>query len=375
MTRGRPKVKPGEMEVKFDRHGRVKAFRIKGPPKRRSGGKWLSRHKDGKHFLVGQKAAMTPMKFVSGVAGVSAGLMALRAARGGKIKKGQVQCPYCGHVYYPAADDQYLMDRGHGLDCPKCGRRFLADKKYDKRADYGVRIELAGTVGDIKERSDLKLVTDSQEVREILDFVGAPHHFGGLFVKEKDGEYAEVYGFHGSVPYTYSELFAIKRYRKGGKAQSKKWVVKKYKQSKTQTPQVVEQQIFGTEKEAIEFYKRNKRTSGWPWNFWAYPEEAVSGAKDSIDAIREKLIQESLRKFKKEHGVRSGGKVKQFKKYRVYEGNKVLLETDDKVEAEKVWRDSHRKTPGKFHELHRWSPEEGHYEGISQFAPGDKVRW
>ena len=57
------------------------------------------------------------------------------------------------------------------------------------------------------------------------------------------------------------------------------------------------------------------------------------------------------------------------KKYRVYEGNKVLLETDDKEEAMRVWREAHRKQLNKFHEVHEYW--DGRYNGTSQLAPGD----
>jgi len=60
-------------------------------------------------------------------------------------------------------------------------------------------------------------------------------------------------------------------------------------------------------------------------------------------------------------------------KYRLYENNDVLLETENKEEAMSKWRDSHRKSPDKFHEVHEWW--DGKYHGICQFAPGDKVRW
>ena len=61
-------------------------------------------------------------------------------------------------------------------------------------------------------------------------------------------------------------------------------------------------------------------------------------------------------------------------KYRVYENQTtLLLETDDRDEAMKVWRESHRKKPDKYHEVEEWW--DGKYNGICQFKPGDQVKW
>jgi len=55
-------------------------------------------------------------------------------------------------------------------------------------------------------------------------------------------------------------------------ARARRWVCKKYEQSKKQTPHVVAEETFNTEQEALEFYRRHKRVYGWPWVFWSYPE-------------------------------------------------------------------------------------------------------
>lgn len=70
--------------------------------------------------------------------------------------------------------------------------------------------------------------------------------------------------------------------------------------------------------------------------------------------------------FAKEHPVR--------KRFQVRENQiTLLLETDDKEEALKVWRDSHKKQLDKFHEIYEL--RNGVYRGTNQFAPGDQVRW
>ena len=62
------------------------------------------------------------------------------------------------------------------------------------------------------------------------------------------------------------------------------------------------------------------------------------------------------------------------KRFQVRENQlRLLLETDDKEEAMRVWRESHRKDISKFHEVYEL--RNGVYEGTNQFAPGDRVRW
>jgi len=62
------------------------------------------------------------------------------------------------------------------------------------------------------------------------------------------------------------------------------------------------------------------------------------------------------------------------KRFQVRENqSSLLLETDDKEEAMRVWRESHRKDISKFHEVYEWL--DGMYHGTNQFAPGDQVRW
>jgi len=75
----------------------------------------------------------------------------------------------------------------------------------------------------------------------------------------------------------------------------------------------------------------------------------------------------------KEMGTKTIPVLVTYAQYRVYENNDILLETGDKEEAMGVWRESHRKNPYKFHEVHEFW--DGKYHGICQFAPGDEVRW
>ena len=59
------------------------------------------------------------------------------------------------------------------------------------------------------------------------------------------------------------------------------------------------------------------------------------------------------------------------KKFRVYEGNKIILETNDKQEAIRTMYSAHYIVNNKIHEIHEWW--DGKYNGISQLKPTDKV--
>lgn len=58
---------------------------------------------------------------------------------------------------------------------------------------------------------DYILVQDSQEIQDILDYIGAkkvsPH---ALFVKLDDGDYAEVWGLDNFIPWNYLEAYRLK---------------------------------------------------------------------------------------------------------------------------------------------------------------------
>jgi hypothetical protein len=64
------------------------------------------------------------------------------------------------------------------------------------------------TIEDIDPR--LTLITDSQEITAIGESIGKDlSAYGGLFVEELEGEYGSVYGYVGSVPYTYKSVDKI----------------------------------------------------------------------------------------------------------------------------------------------------------------------
>lgn len=72
-----------------------------------------------------------------------------------------------------------------------------------------------GTISAFQKRTDLVLVTDSQDTEAIKEDFGhrpAVERFDGFFVKVGEGEYTEVYGFEGIVPELWKPVYKITRY-------------------------------------------------------------------------------------------------------------------------------------------------------------------
>lgn len=80
---------------------------------------------------------------------------------------------------------------------------------------HKIVVKNCGFISDIQNRPELALVTDSQDVRAVKEMLGFGkelkelEEFGGLFVKVGEGEYTEVYGFHGSVPDLGKRLYCL----------------------------------------------------------------------------------------------------------------------------------------------------------------------
>lgn len=78
-----------------------------------------------------------------------------------------------------------------------------------------VEAEYIGTVADIQNDpryKDYSLATDSQDVEAIWDHFGndpTVKDFDGFFIDVKDGDYVDVLGFPGNVPYLYKSLYRI----------------------------------------------------------------------------------------------------------------------------------------------------------------------
>jgi hypothetical protein len=75
-----------------------------------------------------------------------------------------------------------------------------------------IKAEWAGTIASIQSRDDLTLVDIDYEVEHIKENLGkskAIEEFGGFFVKIADGDYAEIYGYYGTVPYIHKDIYRI----------------------------------------------------------------------------------------------------------------------------------------------------------------------
>ena len=90
--------------------------------------------------------------------------------------------------------------------------RFGKIKDSDSGSRLVVKAEYAGTVADLKNRHDLGFVSDSQDVEVVKDQFGhSPEveDFDAFFVKVGNGEYSEVYGIEGTVPYFTKSIYRV----------------------------------------------------------------------------------------------------------------------------------------------------------------------
>ena len=66
-------------------------------------------------------------------------------------------------------------------------------------------------LADCKFDNSFNFVSDSQDVKPIKEYLGEiANEFDSFFVKIEDGDYAEVWGIHGIIPYTNKTAYRIK---------------------------------------------------------------------------------------------------------------------------------------------------------------------
>ena len=60
-------------------------------------------------------------------------------------------------------------------------------------------------VCDLEDNPDLTLITDSQDIESVKDYLGNPEWFdyGCLFVNVQDGDYAEIYGCESNISHLH----------------------------------------------------------------------------------------------------------------------------------------------------------------------------
>ena len=65
---------------------------------------------------------------------------------------------------------------------------------------------------DFNLKDRFQLITDSQDVKAVFESIGKPElydYFQGLFVAQSEGEYKEVYGFVGCIPYNFKPCWTL----------------------------------------------------------------------------------------------------------------------------------------------------------------------
>jgi len=66
------------------------------------------------------------------------------------------------------------------------------------------------TVKNLEKNKDLIFLCDSQDVKFVKDYIGIEaEDFDSFFVKIEDGDYTEIFGIFGIVPYLEKEIFQI----------------------------------------------------------------------------------------------------------------------------------------------------------------------
>ena len=65
-------------------------------------------------------------------------------------------------------------------------------------------------IQDLQKRTDLVFVENNQDINFIKDYLGEKaSEFDTFFVKIDEGDYIEVYGVFGNVPYLEKEIYRI----------------------------------------------------------------------------------------------------------------------------------------------------------------------
>jgi hypothetical protein len=66
------------------------------------------------------------------------------------------------------------------------------------------------TVAELNNRDDLILASDSQDVQYVKEYLGEiAQDYDSFFLKVEDGDYAEVWGMEGIIPYLYKTVHKI----------------------------------------------------------------------------------------------------------------------------------------------------------------------
>ena len=77
-----------------------------------------------------------------------------------------------------------------------------------------IRTTYAGKIGDLQDRDELQLITNSQDVEEVKDYFGnrpSVRRFEGFLVDVGDGEYGDVYKFESNIAHNSYPVWRITR--------------------------------------------------------------------------------------------------------------------------------------------------------------------
>lgn len=110
---------------------------------------------------------------------------------------------YDNHILFDSVPDRVLY---FGFDTDEIQILFRRGGIVKNTNEYMdcIRMEHLNT-------TDMLLVTDSQDVDALRNTSGidSEKEFDGYFAKIKDGDYEEIWGFEGIIPYTYKNVFRL----------------------------------------------------------------------------------------------------------------------------------------------------------------------
>lgn len=121
----------------------------------------------------------------------------------GFYKKGGKTHP----INAPASKSFRKMPRATQLKIAKT-MKGVDDPSVCNRADYYEDLD-SWSIGEIEDAEGMRLVTDSQDIRALKEMGYDVEDYGGFFVRERNGEIFDVYGFSGSVPEYHKTIHAV----------------------------------------------------------------------------------------------------------------------------------------------------------------------
>jgi len=72
--------------------------------------------------------------------------------------------------------------------------------------------EFYGILDDLDSRPELMLITDSQDVQAIKEYLGSGEwldDYDSFMVEVLDGDYGDIFGFSGIIPYSSYPVYRI----------------------------------------------------------------------------------------------------------------------------------------------------------------------